>query len=161
MTKKKYRHSGKLIVRWLTLGLACTDASLECWRSAGLLHISDEHVAGGVGGHPGKFGVGGGCLWGDATGPEDGDLARADFYGVALVGAVDVGDAQGGGIAPVDGGAVAMGEAVADEGCLNGLRGCHGAHGDDQGTGERAGGLTGDGGAVHGHIAALLDVADG
>ena len=50
-------------------------------------------------------------LGGDAAAPEDGDFAGTNVYGLAPVGAVDVLNPDGGGVAGVDGGAVDAGDS--------------------------------------------------
>ena len=95
------------------------------------MFVGDEHVAGGVGDHEGRLGAHGYCLGGYAACPEDGDFAVFELDGFAEVGGVDVADADGGGVADVDGRAVDCGEA----GCyLHGaddLLLCDRSHGDD------------------------------
>ncbi len=69
----------------------------------GVQTVGDEHVAGGVGDHEGGAAGLGDGLGGDAAAPEDGDFAGADVHGFAPVGLVDIRDADGGGVAGVDG----------------------------------------------------------
>jgi len=61
-------------------------------------------VAGDIGNHEGGAVGPGDGLEGDTTASEDREFAEANFHGVALVGLVDFLDADGSGVASVDGG---------------------------------------------------------
>jgi hypothetical protein len=71
-------------------------------------------MAGGVCGHPGQFGLFGRRLRGHSACPENRHFTRPNFHSVSLVGLVDSANAYGFGVAQVNGGTVALGEALAD-----------------------------------------------
>lgn len=125
---------------------------------AGVWDVRDEHVARRVGDHEFRLDRHGDGLRGDAARPENGHLAGTDLGGFAEVGLVDVMDADGFGVADVDGRAVNEGHAGGDLHGADGVGRLHGTHGDHHGAVEHAGGDAFDIGLVHGHIVMVRDV---
>ena len=96
-----------------------------------------------------------------AAGPEDRHLARPDLDRIAVIGAADIRDADQRWVADVHGRAMHRREPRRDLNGADGVGGFQGPHRHHQRTAEYACGLRRDVGAVHGHIAALFDVAHG
>src|SRR3954447_23359517 len=95
-----------------------------------------------------------------SPGPPGAPLAGGARAGIAGVGRREVLDPDRPGRADVDRPAVDRAVARGDLRRADRLVGAHGAHGDDEWTGEAPGRRAVDRGPVHGDVDALLDVAD-
>ena len=122
-------------------------------------HAGDEHVSRGVRDHDLGRRLRGDRLRRHPAGPEHRQLSLPDLDRIPVVGIFQVPNPQRLRLADVDGRSVYLRHSRRHRGRQRDKAGRYRTHGDDERTGELAGGGARHVGAVHGHVGAFLDVA--
>src|SRR5262249_40067218 len=123
--------------------------------------IRQKHVAGLVGDQERWLAFSSDGLGRYAAGPKHRDFTGPDLDSVTVIGLVDVANADGGGVAKVNGPSVSERQAYANLHDVDHLTGRERSHRDDLRALEDSGGTTSDISAIHGDIAPHLNVPHG